>query len=237
MAEKRMFSLSVVDSDAFLDMPLSSQALYFHLSMKADDDGFINSPKKIQRSIGATDGDAQMLVARRFIIPFRTGVIVIRHWRLNNYLRSDRYHPTVYQAERSMLSIDDNGAYYLDANKVGIPSDNQADTENSIAEDSKEKISISFKEKDDNNTNLDISFIPSTDEKENINRFVELFNSISQTPCNAIGPQTTINITDILLTYDPIEITQAFRNLAASPTSIDLDWFANNFRKVFEGNV
>lgn len=123
MADKRMFAKTITGSDAFLDMPLSTQALYFHLGMQADDDGFINSPKKVQRQIGAAEDDLKLLVAKNFIIPFESGVIVVKHWKINNYIRSDRYKPTVYQAEMSMLSVKENGAYQL-----GIPTDNQLST-------------------------------------------------------------------------------------------------------------
>ena len=113
MAERRMFAKTIVDSDAFLDMPLSSQALYFHLSMRADDDGFVNNPKKIQRVIGAADDDLKLLAAKRFVIPFETGVCVIKHWRIHNFIRSDRYKETVYQEEKSQLITKDNKAYTL----------------------------------------------------------------------------------------------------------------------------
>lgn len=111
MAEKRMFAKTIIDSDAFLDMPVSSQALYFHLSMRADDEGFLNSPKKIQRLIGASDDDLNILIAKNFIIPFESGVIVIKHWKIHNCIRKDRLHPTVYQEERNSLSVKNNGAY------------------------------------------------------------------------------------------------------------------------------
>ena len=89
MAERRMFAKTIIDSDAFLEMPLSSQALYFHLSMRADDDGFINNPKKIQRVIGASEDDLKLLVAKSFIIPFESGIVVIKHWKIHNYIQSD----------------------------------------------------------------------------------------------------------------------------------------------------
>lgn len=112
MAEKRMFARSLIDSDAFLDMPLSAQALYFHLNMRADDDGFVNNPKRITDYVGAASDDLKLLLAKRFIIVFDdSGVIVIRHWRLHNTLRSDRYHSTNYQAELSRLCIAENKAY------------------------------------------------------------------------------------------------------------------------------
>jgi len=131
MAERRMFAKSIIDSDAFLDMPMSTQTLYFHLSMRADDDGFINNPKKIQRMIGATDDDLKLLIAKNFIIVFESGVIVIKHWKIHNYIRNDRYKPTNYQEEKALLSIKDNGSYSL-----GIPNGYQMDTQVRLGKDS-----------------------------------------------------------------------------------------------------
>ena len=114
MAERRMFAKTIIDSDAFLDMPLTSQALYFHLSMRADDDGFINNPKKIQRTVGATADDLNLLILKKFIIPFESGIVVIKHWKIHNYIQSDRYKPTVYQEEKALLSQKSNKTYTLD---------------------------------------------------------------------------------------------------------------------------
>ncbi len=111
MAEKRMFTQKIIDSDPFLDMPLSTQALYFHLNMRADDDGFINNPKKISRMIGSTEDDLKLLLAKRFVIGFESGVIVIKHWRMHNTLRKDRYNPTQYQEELKSLDVKHNNAY------------------------------------------------------------------------------------------------------------------------------
>lgn len=111
MAEKRMFAKSVIDSDIFLDMPLSTQALYFHLSMRADDDGFINNPKKIQRMIGCSDDDMRILCAKSFIIPFESGVVVIKHWKIHNYIQKDRYKETIYLEEKSSLKENKNKEY------------------------------------------------------------------------------------------------------------------------------
>ena len=111
MADRRMFSKTIIDSDTFLDMPLSAQALYFHLSMRADDDGFINNPKKIQRMIGASDDDCRLLIMKQLIIAFDSGVIVIKHWRLHNYIQKDRYKPTLYQNEKSTLELDESKVY------------------------------------------------------------------------------------------------------------------------------
>ena len=115
MAERRMFAKTIIDSDAFLDMPLSSQALYFHLSMRADDEGFINNPKKIQRMIGCSDDDLKILLAKCFIIPFESGIVVIKHWKINNYIQNDRFKPTLYTDERARLTVKDNGAYTMNA--------------------------------------------------------------------------------------------------------------------------
>ena len=124
MAERRMFAKTIIDSDAFLDMPLTAQALYFHLCMRADDDGFVNNPKKIQRMVGCGDDDSKLLLLKSFVIPFDSGVCVIRHWRLHNYIRNDRYKPTVYQEEKSALALQENGIY-REASGLGIPDGNQ----------------------------------------------------------------------------------------------------------------
>ncbi len=126
MAERRMFAKTIIDSDAFIDMPLSTQALYFHLSMRADDDGFINNAKKIQRMIGASDDDLKMLAVKRFIIPFDTGIVVIKHWKIHNYIRGDRKKDTVYPEEMALLMEKENGAYSLKSEEpvlIEAPSD------------------------------------------------------------------------------------------------------------------
>ena len=113
MAKKRMFSLSVIDTDAFLDLPLSAQALYFHLAMRADDDGFIDRPKRIVSEVGANMDDIRILIAKRFLIVFDSGVIVIKHWRMHNTIQNDRYTPTKYQEELEQLYVKKNKAYSL----------------------------------------------------------------------------------------------------------------------------
>ena len=118
MAERRMFTKKITESDAFLDIPSSTQMLYFHLSMNADDDGFVNNPKKIQRMCGASDDDFKLLVAKSFVILFDSGIIVIKHWKMHNYIQNDRYRPTDYVDEKSMLGLKKNKAYTLDENKM-----------------------------------------------------------------------------------------------------------------------
>ena len=158
MAERRMFAKTIIDSDVFLDMPLSTQALYFHLSMRADDDGFINNPKKIQRMVGCSDDDLKLLCAKNFIIPFESGIVVIKHWRIHNYIRSDRYKPTAYADEKARLTVKENGAYTLntlgipDANQMdtlGIPDGNQMDTQVRVGKDSLDKVNNNMSGKPD----------------------------------------------------------------------------------------
>lgn len=139
MAQKRMFDKTITNADDFIEMPDSSQNLYFHLSMNADDDGFINNWKSIIRMTGHKEDDLKVLIMKNYIIPFESGVIVIRHWRINNYLRNDRYIPTKFQKELQDLYIDNNSVYQMDT--TGIPSIDKI----SIEENSIDKISIEEK--------------------------------------------------------------------------------------------
>lgn len=113
MAERRMFAKTIIDSDAFIDMPVTARLLYYDLSMRADDDGFVNSPKKIMRMIGASQDDLMLLISKKFLIPFESGVVVIKHWRIHNYIRKDTYNETTYKDEKAMLTLDENKAYKL----------------------------------------------------------------------------------------------------------------------------
>lgn len=117
MAGKRMIRLDVIDTDAFLEMPLSTQALYFHLNFRADDDGFIGNPKRILRTIGAQEDDLKLLIAKSFVIQFEDGVIVIKHWRMHNTLSAKRYHETKYLEHKDYLLLKKNGAYSLHEGK------------------------------------------------------------------------------------------------------------------------
>lgn len=114
MARKRMFDNEVIDTDLFLDMPQSTRLLYYDLGMRADDDGFVSNPKKIIRTTGANEDDLKILIMKSFIIGFENGIIVIRHWKLNNYIQKDRYHETIYKEEKDLLKLDDNNVYNLD---------------------------------------------------------------------------------------------------------------------------
>lgn len=143
MAERRMFSKSIVQSDAFLDMPLSSQALYFQLGMEADDDGFVNSPKRTQKLINANEDDLKLLLAKSFLIDMGDGIVVIKHWKMNNYIQKDRYRSTVYRDKIKLLYTKENGGYTLDKTQC-IQSVSNLDTQVSIG-----KVSIGKDIKED----------------------------------------------------------------------------------------
>ena len=147
MAERRMFTKKIIDSDAFLEMPCSAQALYFHLCMRADDDGFVNNPQKVKRICGASGDDLKLLMAKRFILTFENGIIVIKHWRMHNLLRKDRYTPTQYIEEKETLMLKADGAYTEKPAEIPVettwqPNGNQVATQYSIGKDSIVKDSI-----------------------------------------------------------------------------------------------
>ena len=196
MAERRMFAKTIIDSDAFLDMPLSTQALYFHLSMRADDDGFINNPRKIQRMISCCDDDLKLLIAKNFVIPFESGVCVIKHWRIHNYIRNDRYKETVYLEEKSQLEVKENKAYKLTStNKkqvdtVGIPDGDHLDTQvrlgkDSIGKDSieKEPREVPKKKTPEETINSTInSYTDNPELKQALNDFIEMRKRMKKPP-------------------------------------------------------
>ena len=121
MANKRMFAASVVETDKFLDLPVSTQALYFHLGMHGDDDGFVSSPKRVARTVGCGSDDLKLLITKGFVIPFDTGIIVIADWQINNTLRNDRYRETIYKQEKALLSLDESKRYQIGTDTDGIP--------------------------------------------------------------------------------------------------------------------
>lgn len=247
-----MFTQKIIDSDAFLDMPLSTQALYFHLNMRADDDGFVNNPKRIQRTIGASDDDLKLLIMKRFIIGFDCGVIVIKHWRMHNTLRKDRYNPTQYQDELATLEVKDNNAYterYIEAHVVAElpvattwqPDGNQVATQyredkNSIDKNSIDKISI---DKGRNDSGESVS----------CQQIVDLFHSIctSYPKIRSISSARKKAINARLKSYSLEDFKTVFENAENSAFlkgSNDRNWSANfdwliadkNMAKVLEGN-
>ena len=141
MAKKRMFSVDIVGSDAFLDLPHTAQALYFQLGMRADDDGFVGNPKTIQRIAGTKASDLELLIKKRFLLQFPSGVVVIKHWKINNQIQKDRYTPTVYTEEYQSLYIKDNKAY-TEMDKGCVQSVSKMDTQISIDKNRLDKNSI-----------------------------------------------------------------------------------------------
>lgn len=233
MAERRMFAKVIVDSDLFLDMPLSTQALYFHLGMRADDAGFVNSPKKIQRMVGASGDDLKLLEAKGFIIPFESGVVVITHWRNNNYIQKDRYKETIYLAEKSLLEVTDNGSY----NKMDtecIQNVSTADTQVSIGKDSKELI-------------VSKDTICQTDVRQDIEKAVEAWNALEPLGYSKISrlsskSQRYQSLKARISEYGIEDVLKAIDNVRRSSYLVDQTWFAfdwfvkpNNFPKVLEG--
>lgn len=140
MADRRMFSKKIIDTDAFLDMPSTARLLYYDLAMRADDEGFIGSPKGVMRTTGASIDDINILIMRKFVIPFDSGVVVIRHWKIHNYIQNDRFKPTVYADEKAQLSKGSDNVYRLDTNCIQDVS--TLDTQVRLGKDSKGKDSI-----------------------------------------------------------------------------------------------
>ena len=174
-----MFAKTIVLSDAFLDLPLSARCLYFTLGMLADDDGFVNAPRSIMRQCGASDDDMKLLIAKKFVLIFDSGVIVIKHWRINNYLRSDRYIGTKYGEEKAQLTYDENGAY-----RLGIPGGIPNSGIPSIGKDSIGKVSI---EEDRSDNNSSLSFEEEKQEKEEIDRDWEVKRQKAIDACKRLG--------------------------------------------------
>ena len=231
MAERRMFAKTVIDSDAFLDMPLSTQSLYFHLSMRADDDGFNNNPKKVQRMIGASDDDLKLLILKKFIIPFDNGIIVIKHWKIHNYIQKDRYRETVYQEEKAMLQTNKNKSYTL-----CIQDGYDLDTQVRIG---KESIEIE----------KEIEIEEGNREKIDYQKIANLYNDIciSFPKITKLSDARKKSIKARLNTYTIDDFTQLFTKAQASDFlkgknnrnwQANFDWLIkdNNMVKVLDGN-
>ena len=202
MAERRMFSKSIIDSDLFLDMPQSTQNLYFHLSLRADDDGFVGNPKKIMRMINCSQDDIKILISKQFLIPFESGVVVIKHWKIHNYIRNDRYKPTIYTEEKKKLIERENKEYI-----VGIPNGNQMDTQYSIGEDSLDKNSIYKDKKDEKEETFKSILDEYTKNKElleSLNGFVEMRKKIKGFTTRAL--KLSLNKLDSLSNNDQEKI-------------------------------
>lgn len=245
MAERRMFSKTIIDSDAFLDMPLSTQALYFHLSMRADDDGFINNPKKIQRMVGCNQDDITLLIAKRFVIPFESGVCVIKHWRIHNYIRTDRYKATPYQEEKSQLILKDNNSYTLsnEVTTVGIPSGIPGGVQHEHQCETQVRLGKDRLGKDNNTISKDI--VSST----KVQPIIDSWNSLGLQKLVAINPNTNryrllnarikeYGLDTVLQAIENIRYSSFLKGQNNKNWTITFDWLIkpNNFTKVLEGN-
>lgn len=195
MAQKRMFTMKIVDSDAFLDMPLSSQCLYFHLNMRADDDGFVGNTKRIMRMIGASEDDLKILLAKRFLILFEDNVVVIKHWWLHNTLVKDRYHETTYTDEKAQLFIKENKAYTLnqkEALKICNQNDNKMLTE--CIQDVNADLGLGLDKDLDKDINLNLD--KKQKHKNGIYQNVLLTDSELMKLCETLGPDKAKAVID-----------------------------------------
>lgn len=229
MAERRMFAKTIIDSDAFLDMPMSTQALYFHLSMRADDDGFINNPKRIQRMVGASDDDLKLLVAKNFILTFQSGVIVIKHWRIHNYIQKDRYKETVYKEEKALLRVKDNNAYTLDTEC--IHDGYIMDTQDRLGK-SKDRIEIG-----EVRDKVDYELIARMYNDTCVS-FPRL-EKLSEARKKAIKARlNTYSIEDFNLLFEKAEASDFLKGANNRNWSATFDWLIkdSNFAKVLDGN-
>lgn len=257
MAEKRMFAKTIVLSDAFLDMPLTARCLYFTLGMLADDDGFVNSPKSIMRQCGASVDDLNVLLSKKFLLAFESGVIVIKHWRINNYLRNDRYHETTYISEKNELLIDEQGVYHkTDDYEVGIPSSGIPSS--GIPREDKNRLDKIRLDKNSIGEGSETA-PPSADEEEehpntrhNFQEVTKAWNELKPFGVNSVTkvvPTTErgkclkariadYGLDDVLKAIDLVKQSKFLQGNNDRDWKITFDWFVkpNNFIKVLEGN-
>lgn len=261
MAQKRMFTMKIVDSDAFLDMPATTQCLYFHLNMRADDDGFIGNPKRIMKITGASKDDLRLLIAKRFVLTFEDGVIVIKHWRMHNTLSRDRYVETSYTDEKKMLLLKDNGSYSLTG---GNPIDDTRLIERSGRQTQQRRSKDATKTHAEKNIGLDKD-IDIDKEKDNklivskdticqtdVRRVIEEWNKLQEVGINPIrdikpsskryqllkGRIREYGINEVLNAINNVRNSDFLRGENNRGWMITFDWFVkpNNFLKTLEGN-
>lgn len=259
MAQKRMFTMKIVDSDAFLEMPLSTQCLYFHLNMRADDDGFIGNTKRIMKIIGASEDDLRLLIAKRFVLTFEDGVIVIKHWRMHNTLSRDRYAETSYTDEKKMLLLKDNGSYSLTG---GNPIDDTRLIERSGRQTQQRRNKDATKTHADKGLDKDIDIDKEKDNKlivskdticqTDVRRVIEEWNKLQEVGINPIrdikpsskrcqllkGRIREYGIDEVLNAINNVRKSDFLRGENNRGWMITFDWFVkpNNFLKTLEGN-
>ena len=259
MAQKRMFTMKIVDSDAFLDMPATTQCLYFHLNMRADDDGFIGNPKRIMKITGASEDDLRLLIAKRFVLTFEDGVIVIKHWRMHNTLSRDRYVETSYTDEKKMLLLKDNGSYSLTG---GNPIDDTRLIERSGRQTQQRRNKDATKTHSDKGLDIDKDIDIEKDNKlivskdticqTDVRRVIEEWNKLQEVGINPIrdikpsskryqllkGRIREYGIDEVLNAINNVRNSDFLRGENNRGWTITFDWFVkpNNFIKTLEGN-
>lgn len=257
MAQKRMFTMKIVDSDAFLDMPATTQCLYFHLNMRADDDGFIGNPKRIMKMTGASEDDLRLLIAKRFVLTFEDGVIVIKHWRMHNTLSRDRYTETSYIDEKRMLLLKENGSYSLASGNViddtKLIERSNRQTHNRRNKDAtkthaEKDIGLDIDKEKDNKLIVSKDTICQTD----VRRVIEEWNKLQEVGINPIrdikpsskrcqllkGRIREYGIDEVLNAINNVRKSDFLRGENNRGWMITFDWFVkpNNFLKTLEGN-
>ena len=257
LAQKRMFTMKIVDSDAFLDMPATTQCLYFHLNMRADDDGFIGNPKRIMKITGASEDDLRLLIAKRFVLTFEDGVIVIKHWRMHNTLSRDRYTETSYIDEKRMLLLKENGSYSLasgnviDDTKLIERSNRQTQqrrNKDATKTHSDKGLDIDIDKEKDNKLIVSLDTICQTD----VRRVIEEWNKLQEVGINPIrdikpsskryqllkGRIREYGIDEVLNAINNVRNSDFLRGENNRGWMITFDWFVkpNNFLKTLEGN-
>ncbi len=259
MAQKRMFTMKIVDSDAFLDMPATTQCLYFHLNMRADDDGFIGNPKRIMKITGASEDDLRLLIAKRFVLTFEDGVIVIKHWWMHNTLSRDRYTETSYIDEKRMLLLKENGSYSLASGNV-IDDTKLIERSNRQTHNRRNKDATkTYAEKDigldkDIDKEKDNKLIVSKDTicQTDVRRVIEEWNKLQEVGINPIrdikpsskryqllkGRIREYGIDEVLNAINNVRNSDFLRGENSRGWMITFDWFVkpNNFLKTLEGN-
>lgn len=259
LAQKRMFTMKIVDSDAFLDMPATTQCLYFHLNMRADDDGFIGNPKRIMKITGASEDDLRLLIAKRFVLTFEDGVIVIKHWRMHNTLSRDRYVETSYTDEKKMLLLKDNGSYSLTG---GNPIDDTRLIERSGRQTQQRRNKDATKTHSDKGLDIDKDIDIEKDNKlivskdticqTDVRRVIEEWNKLQEVGINPIrdikpsskryqllkGRIREYGIDEVLNAINNVRNSDFLRGENNRGWTITFDWFVkpNNFIKTLEGN-
>ena len=249
MAEKRMFAKTIVLSDAFLDMPMSARCLYFTFGMLADDDGFVSSPKGIMRQCGASMDDLNILITKRYVLAFDSGIIVIKHWRINNYLRQDRYTPTTYVEEKETLSLDAKGAY-VEAGEAasgippGIPPG--IPVVDHLVYPDKDRLDKDSEDKERIESTEPVGSVCRT---KDVRRIIEAWNSLGLQQVTKVPSDSKrggmlrarvneYGVDKVLEAIEKVRSSDFLKGQSKSGFIITFEWFVrpNNFPKVLEGN-